>query len=119
MDEYGDGSVLLYGSLKNDPEAIERIEAFEDEEFKEISKVGLNVQNFVYVVDDEAVEKNFVKVWWFDEFGKIIWDNAMAPESDLKRMLGPNLGRQTFAEMIGDYRRGDVIGREDDESSQE
>jgi hypothetical protein len=108
-DEYGDGSVLLYGSAKNDPEAIEQIEAFEDEEFKKVCKIGLNVQNFVYVVDDEAVEKNFVKVWWFDEFGKIIWDNAMAPKSDLKRMLGPNLGRQTFEEMVGGCQRGGVI----------
>jgi hypothetical protein len=72
IDEYGDGSFLLYGSGKNDPEAIEQIEAEEDEEFKEVRKVGLNVQNFVYVVDDEAVEKNVVKIWWFDKFGKII-----------------------------------------------
>ncbi|KAF2134919.1 hypothetical protein P153DRAFT_12612 [Dothidotthia symphoricarpi CBS 119687] len=109
VDEYGDGSLLLYGSGQNDPGAIKHAE--EDEAFEEIRKLGLNVQNFVYVVDDEAVEKNLVKIWWFNEFGKIIWDNvSVAPYSDLSGMLGAIQDGQGFEELVGEEsQRGDVI----------
>jgi hypothetical protein len=108
-DEFGDGSFLLYGSGQNDLEAMQQAE--EDEELEEIRKVALNVQNFVYVVDEEAVEKNIVKIWWFNEFGKIIWDNvAVIPDSDLGGLLGAILDGQGFEELIGeDSQRGDVI----------
>ena len=110
-DEYGDGSLLLYGSGQDDVEAIKRAE--EDEEYEEVRKVALKVQNFVYVVDDEAVERKVVKIWWFDEFGKIIWDNIADPlESDLDGMLGAIMDGQGFAELVGeDSERGSVIIR--------
>jgi hypothetical protein len=109
MDEYGDGSVLLYGSGKNDPEAIERAE--KDDVCRELRLVELNVQNFVYVVDDEAVQKGLVKIWWFDERGNIVWDNVAAlPNIDLDGMLGAILDGQDFVDLVGeDSQRGDVI----------
>jgi hypothetical protein len=109
IDEYGDESLLLYGNGKNDPEAIERAEA--DDEYEEIKKVELDVQNLVYVVDDEAVQKSMIKIWWYDEFGKIIWDNiAKIPDSDLDGVLGAIMDGQGFVDLVGeDSQRGDVI----------
>jgi hypothetical protein len=106
MDEFGDGSLLVYGSGKDDGDAIERAEKGGD-----IARVELEVQNFVYVVDQEALEKGIVKIWWFDEHGKIVWDNvARVPESDLCGMTGAMLDGQGFVDLVGeDSLRGDVI----------
>jgi hypothetical protein len=109
QDEYGDGSVLLYGNGKNDPEAIEQSQ-WEDE--SGIRKVALDVQNVVYVVDDEAVRKNIVKAWWFDEFGKIVWDNIVeVPFSNLDGISGAMMDGQGFVDLVGeDSQRGDAFG---------
>jgi hypothetical protein len=100
VDEYGDGSLLLYGSGKNDIETGIEIET-----------VGLEVQNLVYVVDQEALEKGVVKIWWFDEVGTIVWDNvARVPESDLWGVRGAMLDGQGFVDLVGEESgRGDVI----------
>jgi hypothetical protein len=31
----------------------------------------LDIQNFVYMFDEEAVEKGMIEVWWFNKFGKL------------------------------------------------
>jgi hypothetical protein len=106
LDEYGDGTFLAYGSGKNDPDEIERAE---DDELR---IVALEVQNFMYVVDDEAVEKGIIKVWWFDEFGKIIWDNTTTADVDLSGIIGGFMDGQGFVDVVGeDSERGDVIVR--------
>ncbi|KAF2872803.1 hypothetical protein BDV95DRAFT_398611 [Massariosphaeria phaeospora] len=109
MDEYGDGSLLRYASGLDDPEAIERAEHVE--ESVEIEKIALNIQNFVYVVDGEAVGKHIVKIWWFNEFGKIIWDNiALIPDTDLDGLLGAILDGQGFMDIVAETpQRGDVL----------
>ncbi|KAI8939183.1 hypothetical protein NX059_005016 [Plenodomus lindquistii] len=108
QDEYGDGSLLLYGNGKNDAEAIEKSESGDE---RQVKTVALNVQNFVYAVDDEAEENNIIKVWWFDGFGKIVWDNiADVPESNLDGILGAIMNGQGFADLVGeDSQRGDVV----------
>jgi hypothetical protein len=70
------------------------------------------VQNVVYVVDDEAVRKNIVKVWWFDEFGKIVWDNIVeVPFSNLDGISGAMMDGQGFVDLVGeDSQRGDAFG---------
>jgi hypothetical protein len=108
LDEYKDGSVITYASGKNDPDSLRIVEALEGQ-LKEVSKVGLLVQNMVFVVDEDAVQRNVVKVWWFDEFGKILWDNYMRPESKLRWVIGPVLGEHTLEDMVGDTKRGDLI----------
>lgn len=109
-NEYGDESVLQYGSGQDDPERIAHAE--EDEEYEEIRRVGLRIQNFVYVVDEEAVGRGIVKVLWFDEFGKIIWDNVAGENSDLSGMSGAIMDGQGFEELVGeDSKRGDMIIR--------
>jgi hypothetical protein len=89
----------LYGTLK------------EDEEFEHVRKVGLKVQNLLYVVDYEAVERDIVKIRWFDEFGKIIWDNlVVTSESDFDVIPGRMMDGQGFAELVGENsKRGDEI----------
>jgi len=117
MDEYGDGSELVYGS------AIYQIEREEDgshvdrnitdQERFDIREVANRVQNYVYVADEEAVEKSRVKIWWFDEFGKIIWDSyAEIPDSDLDGLRGAMMDGQDFVEIVGeDGKRGGQIAR--------
>jgi hypothetical protein len=109
QDEYGDGNVLLYGNGKNDPEAIGQSQ-LDDE--SGIETAALNVQNVVYVVDEEAVRKNIVKVWWFDEFGKIVWDNIVGIAcSNLAGILGAMMDGQGFVDLVGDdSQRGDAFG---------
>jgi hypothetical protein len=106
VDEYGDGSELMYGNWKNDDDVIARAEAG-----GEIHKVGSEVQNFVYVLDEEAVAEDIVKIWWFNEFGKIVWDNvAKIGESDLQGLRGAVMGGQGFVELVGEEsQRGDLI----------
>jgi hypothetical protein len=105
-DEFGDGSLLRYGNGKNDGDAVERAETGGD-----IARVELEVQNCVYVVDQEALEKGMVKIWWFDEHGKIVWDNvARVPESDLCGARGAMLHGQGLVDLAGeDSLRGCVI----------
>jgi hypothetical protein len=106
LDEYGDGSFLAYGSGKNDPDEIIRVEG------DELRTVALGIQNFVYVVDEEAVEKGIIKVWWFDEFGKIVWDNITTVDADLSGILGGFMDGQGFVDVVGEESgRGDVIVR--------
>ena len=71
------------------------------------------VQNYVYVADEEAIEKSRVKIWWFDEFGKIIWDSyAEIPDSDLDGLRGAMMDGQDFVEIVGeDGKRGGQIAR--------
>jgi hypothetical protein len=54
-----------------------------------------------------------VKIWWFDEFGKIIWDSyAGIPDSDLDGLRGAIMDGQGFLEIVGeDGKRGDRIDR--------
>jgi hypothetical protein len=109
QDVHGDGSFLLYGNGKNDPEVIEQSQA---DDGSVIKTVALNAQNVVYVVDDEAIRNNVVKVWWFDEFGKIVWDNIVeVPDSNLDEKLGAMIDGQGFADLVGkDSKRGDAYG---------
>jgi hypothetical protein len=109
LDEYGDGSLLLYGSGKNHPD-IGR-SGSEDED-KKLKNIALDVQNLIYVVNEEVVQKGIVKTWWFNEFGKIIWDNvAVFPDSDLDRILGAIMDGQGFVDVVGEgSKRGAVIG---------
>jgi hypothetical protein len=109
VDDYGDGSVLMYGSGKNDPEAMERADA--DDVCRELRLVELDVQNFMYVVDDEAVERGLVKIWWYGEKGNIVWDNVAAmPDANLDGMLGAIMDGQGFVDLVGEEsQRGDVI----------
>jgi len=106
LDEYGDGSFLAYGSGKNDPDEIER--AVDDG----LRTVAMEVQNFIYVVDQEAVEKDIIKVWWFDESGKIVWDNTTTIDADLSGIIGSFMDGQGFVDVVGeDSQRGDMIVR--------
>jgi hypothetical protein len=102
MDEYGDGSELVYGSA-----------IYQSEREGDVRDVGNHVQNYVYVADEEAIEKSRVKIWWFDEFGKIIWDSyAGIPDSDLDGLRGAIMDGQGFLEIVGeDGKRGDRIDR--------
>jgi hypothetical protein len=102
LDEYGDGSELVIGSA-----------VYQSKKEGDVRDVGNRVQNCVYVVDEEAIEKSWVKIWWFDEFGKIIWDNyAEIPDSDLDGLYGAILDGQGFPEIVGeDSKRCDRINR--------
>jgi len=118
LDEYGDGSKLIYGSAiyQTDMEGDESHCANgidTDQELCDIREVANRVQNYVYVADEEAIEKSRVKIWWFDEFGKIIWDSyAEIPDSDLDGLRGAMMDGQDFVEIVGeDGKRGDQIAR--------
>jgi hypothetical protein len=102
MDEYGDGSELVYRSA-----------IYKSEREGEVRDVGNRVQNYVYVVDKEAIEKSRVKTCWFNEFGEIIWDNyAVIPDSGLDGLRGAIMDGQVFLEIFGeDSKRGDRIDR--------
>lgn len=101
-DEYGDGSELVYKSA-----------IYQSERKGDLRDVGNRVQNYVYVVDEEAIERSWVKIWWFDEFGQIIWHNhAKIPDSDLSGLYGAIMDGQGFLEIVGeDSKRGDRIDR--------
>jgi hypothetical protein len=109
VDEYGDGSLILYGSGLNDPISIKQAE--ENEDVEKVRKLGLAIQNLIYVVDEEAVTKSIVKVWWIDENGKIIWDSiARMPYLDLDRVLGRIQDGQGFEDLVGEEaERGGII----------
>lgn len=118
LDEYGDGSELVYGSAIHQSEMegneSNRTDGIDtDQELLDIRDVGNRVQNYVYVADEEAIEKRRVKIWWFDEFGKIIWDSyAEIPGSDLDGLRGAIMDGQAFLEIVGeDGKRGDRITR--------
>jgi hypothetical protein len=117
-DEYGDGSELVYGSAiyQSKRERDESEDTGDDktnEESLDIRAVGNRVQNFVYVADEEAIGKSRAKIWWFDEFGKIVWDSyAEIPDSDLDGLHGAIMDGQDFVEIVGeDAKRGDRIAR--------
>jgi hypothetical protein len=102
MDEYGDGSELVHSSA-----------IYQSEREGDVRDVGNRVQNYVYVADEEAIEKSRVKIWWFDEFGEIVWDNyTEIPDSDLDGLRGASMDGQGFLEIVGeDGKRGDRIDR--------
>jgi hypothetical protein len=101
LDEYGDGTLLVGGRGSRSPPNPRNSEIEQAEE---------QIENFIYVVDKEALEKNVVKVWWYDEFGKIVWDNIVeAKSSNLDGVMGAIMDGQGFGDWIEEgSARGEV-----------
>ncbi|KAJ5964224.1 uncharacterized protein N7479_004100 [Penicillium vulpinum] len=80
VDDYnGDDSDIQYRSGLNDEEILAGIDEEEDEDVKLLSRLDLEAQTTVYLLDREAITTGMIKVIWVNENGQSVWDNVVKP----------------------------------------
>jgi hypothetical protein len=110
-DYSGDDSDIQYSSGQNDEVILAEIEEEEDEDTKFLSKLSVQVQTTVYLLDREAIITGLIKVLWVSEHGQTLWENRVEPST----LTGLSMAQEDscgLAEIVG-YRavRGALIVR--------
>ncbi|KAJ6125194.1 hypothetical protein N7471_012511 [Penicillium samsonianum] len=110
-DYSGDDSDIQYSSGQNDEVILAEIEEEEDEDTKFLSKLSVQVQTTVYLLDREAITTGLIKVLWVNEHGQTLWENRV----EASTLTGLSMAQEDscgLAEIVG-YRavRGALIVR--------
>jgi hypothetical protein len=101
VEDYGgDGCDIQYSSGQNDESNLAEIKEEGDEDTSFLSKLGVQVQTTVYLLDREAFTTALIKAFWVDEHGQTLWENRVEP-STLTALSMAQYDSCGLAEIVG------------------
>lgn len=92
----------IMGSVIEDYEGYEMDEISQHPSEPPIELASLRAVMVLYVVDNEAVEEDLIKLFWMDVHGRCVWSNKVEP-SELFAMRGCLLRGYSLSEVAETY----------------